>query len=180
MSSRGLTNQAAPDRDLVSTVSQPSSVRNCLTSIFWVPHVDSQKLLLSSCTSDHVHYYQGGLPFEYMLYHPSNQKFETIILGPDIQNGHVLQMPVPGGTWKCGRLLIDEAETTPPYSIIAEAVAPGFDVQDFQWLSPLSDQGDKIKEEVTAKLLPFVHPSKVAFTDTGGEFDKYYDKKDKN
>ena len=41
--------------------------RNALTSIFWMPTKSSPTLRLAVNLSDHVHYYQGGLPFRYHL-----------------------------------------------------------------------------------------------------------------
>jgi uncharacterized protein len=175
MSTRGCTDLAVPARDmvLVRRKGEEGAVvvggvdtaghadnddnmvrRNCLTSIFWVPTVDSPKLFMSQNRSDHVHYYQGGAPFEYIVFRPSKEnddeggRWTRTILGPDLQRGQVLQLPVEGGCYKCGRLLssssssLDQQEGDdiddndyPPYSIIAEAVAPGFDVHDFHWVT---------------------------------------------
>jgi uncharacterized protein len=120
MSTRGCTNPTAPARDLVVHPGEDADhagvVRNCLTSIYWVPTIDSPRLLLSSNRSDHVHYYQGGAPFEYLVYRPAagdgGGTLTRTILGPDITNGHVLQLAVTGGSYKCGRILLwdDEEE----------------------------------------------------------------------
>jgi uncharacterized protein len=85
--------------------------RNALTSIYWVPTVKSPVLALGRNCSDHVHYYQGGLPFEYITYDPLSKQLRHHILGPDIlgRSGgrkHQLQVCVPGGVWKCGRLCL--------------------------------------------------------------------------
>jgi uncharacterized protein len=175
MTTRGCTDLAVPARDvvLVQRKEEEGAVvvdgnadnnddnvvrRNCLTSIFWVPTVDSPKLLLGLNRSDHVHYYQGGAPFEYFVFRPSKEngdsggRWTRTILGPDLRRGHVLQLPVEGGCFKCGRLLSSSSSDPqqeqegddnddkdnndyPPYSIIAEAVAPGFDVHDFHWVT---------------------------------------------
>ena len=104
--------------------------RNCLTSIYWVPTTSSSTLLLASNLSDHVHYYQGGKPFQYILFDPENQILEKVILGPELHKGHLLQVPVKGGMWKCGHMLHDNEEEEQnnykeDYTIIGEAVAPG-------------------------------------------------------
>lgn len=170
MSTRGMTNTKAPSRDIVQ---REESIRNCLTSIYWVPTKDSPCLLLSTNQSDHVHYYQGGAPFEYILYDMSGTLTRTI-LGPDILNGHVLQMAVPGGGWfKCGRLLTSESH--PPYSIIAEAVGPGFDVQDFTWVTTAELEATG-REDVIAAMKEYVHPEvEKVHAATAEHFDTYYD-----
>jgi len=72
MSTRGQIGWTDPN--LVMTYDRPEQQedprRNGLTSIFWIPTVKSPKLNLSLNKSDHVHYYQGGKPFEYIMYHP--------------------------------------------------------------------------------------------------------------
>ncbi|MCW8998431.1 MAG: cupin domain-containing protein, partial [Kangiellaceae bacterium] len=45
-------------------------------------------------------------------------------LGPDIANGDELQLIVPGGYWKASQL------TSGEFSLISEAVSPGFDYSD--------------------------------------------------
>jgi predicted cupin superfamily sugar epimerase len=106
--------------------------RNCLTSIYWVPTIDSSTLLLATNLSDHVHYYQGGKPFQYILFDPEHQILEKIILGPELHKGQQLQVPVKGGMWKCGHILLNDEEEdvyNTDYTIIGEAVAPG------KWMS---------------------------------------------
>jgi uncharacterized protein len=194
MTTRGCTNPAAPARDLVVHPAEdphhhPSVVaRNCLTSIYWVPTNDSPRLLLGRNRSDHVHYYQGGAPFEYLVYYcpPANDDgtLTRTILGPDIAHGHVLQLAVAGGSYKCGRILLDDEDAGGgstssrrplPYSIIAEAVAPGFDVQDFEWVTTaqLITTG---RADVVAAMTEYIHPQQtVVVADKATHFDQYYD-----
>ena len=82
--------------------------RNCLTSIFWLASVARPTLRLSVSLSDHVHYWQGGRPFEYVLLElgastekkggiPSTEypdaRLSRVVLGPNISVGHRLQVP---------------------------------------------------------------------------------------
>ena len=105
--------------------------------------------------SDHVHYYQGGKPFEYTLYHPDEMVVERQILGPDIGSGHRLQVVVPGGSWKCGRMLADFDGIPQEYSIIGESVGPGFDSCDFRMVAA-GDLMD-LPETVRDALRPYLH-----------------------
>ena len=84
--------------------------RNCLTSIFWLASAARPTLRLAVNLSDHVHYWQGGLPFEYILLElgaPSATQDEAggvaptkhpgarlvrVVLGPDLSAGQRLQV----------------------------------------------------------------------------------------
>jgi predicted cupin superfamily sugar epimerase len=134
MSSNGQTNVACNAKNLVVTVD--GRRRNCLSSIYWLPTLKSPIQPLVCNESDHVHYYQGGLPMEYIHYDPATQVLATTIVGPDVVHGHVLQHPIRGGTWKCGRLMASYLEAIPAeYSLIAEAVGPAFDFHDFHFVT---------------------------------------------
>jgi uncharacterized protein len=133
--------------------------------------------------SDHVHYYQGGQPFQYHLYDPRTATLRTVILGPDICHGHVLQLPVVAGEWKCGRLLMPSitANTTmsntstiaiPDYCIVSEAVGPGFDFYDFHFVSQDELESSQASAVVAALLQPFLH---TVQGDKNVEFDRHYD-----
>lgn len=125
--------------------------RNALTSIFWMPTRASPILPLGINMSDHIHYWQGGGAFEYTLFDPVAKELTTVVLGPDLLAGQQLQVPVTGGVWKCGRLLEGEHD----FCLVGEAVGPGFDFNDFTWVSPAM-----VKEAIPEhadKLLPRVH-----------------------
>jgi len=136
--------------------------RNALTSIFWVPAVHSPRLHLTRNCSDHVHYYQGGIPFRYYLYDPSTGDIFEEILGPELHKGHKLQVCVKGGLWKCGIMVRDdereESETSDyEYTLIGEAVAPGFDFHDFDWVTEkLLRLTCKNDEKMIELFLPYV------------------------
>ena len=160
--------------------------RNCLTSIYWVPTNESPILKLARNVSDHVHYYQGGKPFEYTIYDPSTKNVSKYVLGPDITNGQLLQVPVPGGLWKCGRLLTDELPSIEAdYCIIAEAVGPGFDVNDFHFLNSKDLEEHQVDKETIAMLQPYLNVETASSRRSSLEkemvdlkdkvFDKHYD-----
>ena len=109
------------------------SRRNCLTSIIWMPTVKQKMLYLGKNLSDHVHYWQGGNSFEYHIYDPITKSLKREVLGPNVKRGEKLQVPVKGGSWKCGRLLEGPSDC----SVIGEGVAPGFDFHDFEWITKI-------------------------------------------
>lgn len=148
MSTQGQTGFST-DKHLITTVDNREKNRphdhdirrNALTSIYWVPTIKSPKLKLCVNCSDTVHYYQGGKPFEYILYDVDKCELKREVLGPDLQSGHTLQVCVRGGVWKCGAIVgygCDEEEDISKdqkdggddhddhdYSLIGEAVSPG-------------------------------------------------------
>ena len=73
--------------------------------------------------SDILHFFHLGAPVTYYLIHPDG-RLEKIVLGPDVQKGHRLQLAVKGGTWKASHL--EEGE----FGLISEAVSPGFAYDD--------------------------------------------------
>eukprot|EP00525_Craspedostauros_australis_P001931 CAMPEP_0198120360 /NCGR_PEP_ID=MMETSP1442-20131203/28782_1 /TAXON_ID= /ORGANISM="Craspedostauros australis, Strain CCMP3328" /LENGTH=219 /DNA_ID=CAMNT_0043779003 /DNA_START=53 /DNA_END=712 /DNA_ORIENTATION=- len=181
MTSRGHTNfdVEVPSKDLVETdrKTRPDgdTRRNALTSIYWVPTIESPMLKIVVQVSDHVRLYHGGQPFRHLLYDPSTKTIEEKVLGPDVQNGHQLQISVKGGTWVCGRLhdhaILNEYE----YCILAEVFGLGFDVCDFKWVT--QEMVSSCSNEVQEKLQEFVNTDvEVVQTSeqTREDFDKYY------
>ena len=73
--------------------------------------------------SDILHFFHLGDPVTYYLIHPDGS-LETVVMGPDPARGHLLQLPVKGGTWKASHLPNGD------YGLISEAVAPGFEYED--------------------------------------------------
>ena len=139
-------------------------------SFFCVRESRSRKFT-DPCSSDHVHYYHGGAPFEYVLVDPSKPVLRRVVLGPDIAAGQVLQLPVRGGTWKAGRLLFSAGHSSHDYCLIGEAVGPAFDFHDFSFLSA-ADVAASIPE-LSRVLAPFVHGA-VPGMNIDESFDEYY------
>lgn len=98
MKSRGRTDLSAPPKDLVKMPDRAKCRpdhdirRNCLTSMYWIPTKTSPNLKLAVNKSDHVHFYQGGKPVEFVLVDPNTDQIRMQIVGPDILHGHVLQL----------------------------------------------------------------------------------------
>jgi uncharacterized protein len=185
MSSRGQTNfEVETPNDLIETdrkTQRPDgdSRRNPLTSIFWVPTIESPKLELVVQESDHVMLYQGGRPFEYTLYDEKTKKLEVKILGPDIRNGHQLQIPIKSRVWACGRLLEHKELNSFDYCILAECFGPGFEVHDFAWVSKAMVM--ECSSEIQEVLLPMLNKNQQLSEEQSKkaeDFDSYYDDKD--
>ncbi len=107
------------------TLTDNNVKRNALTSIYYmITHKKPISHLISN-KSDLVIYYHLGGPLKVILIKPDGN-LEEHILGPDILNGHKLQLVTPANCWKCYELLDGE------YNLIGEAVGPGFDYEDMQ------------------------------------------------
>ena len=75
--------------------------------------------------SDEVfHFHQGG-PVKMLRLFP-NGVAETIVLGPDLEAGHQLQVVVPRGVWQGSFLESGD------YALLGCTVAPSFDYADYE------------------------------------------------
>ena len=100
--------------------------RTTMTSIFYLLTSDAPIGHFHLNKSDIVHYFHTSDPIDYFLI-DQNGKLSHEVMGPDVVNGHQLQLAVKGGTWKASRL---NENGTYGYGLIGEAVAPGFEYQD--------------------------------------------------
>ncbi|KAK3242695.1 hypothetical protein CYMTET_47626 [Cymbomonas tetramitiformis] len=145
--------------ELMSTNRTPSE-RNVMTSIHWLLNDDSPNGWWCSNMSDHVHYYQAGVGMTYFIVHPDG-RFETQRVGPNIEDGDVLQFVVKGGCLKaCHKAPGD-------FVLIGEAVAPGFDFADFRWVTG-EELANKVTPDVFEAVRIYVKP------DLRRNFEDYY------
>lgn len=177
MTTRGQTDLSAPrlvTTDRLGQRPDGDPRRNELTSIYWLPTRASPTLRLTINCSDHVHYYHGGDAFEYTTLDPKTGSLSTTVLGPDLVSGQQPQVCVQGGWLKCGRLLAGAAG----YSLIGEAVAPGFDFYDFTWVSPERLEAACRAPDQLGKLRPFLHHEAGQLQDQAScvaDTDQYYE-----
>jgi len=99
--------------------------RPLLTSIFYLLTDNSPIGYFHKNTSDILHYYHAGAPLTYWVISPDGT-LHTYYLGPEVRSGQVLQLLVKGGCWKA--TVLERGE----YSLLSEAVAPGFDYRDME------------------------------------------------
>ena len=104
----------------------PDGERLSMTSIYYLLSAKSPVGHFHLNKSDIVHYFHMGEPVEYFLIHPDGH-LERHIMGTDLKAGEKLQLVVPGGIWKASRIL---SSNKTDYSLISEAVTPGFDYED--------------------------------------------------
>ena len=100
--------------------------RLSMTSIFYLLSSESPLGQFHSNRSDIMHFFHMGDPIKYYMIDPEGN-LTTAVMGHDIRSGQVLQLFVPGGTWKASK--IEEAGEY-GYGLISEAVTPGFIYDD--------------------------------------------------
>jgi predicted cupin superfamily sugar epimerase len=131
MTSRGRTDASG------EVMVTPLGDRNQLTSMFWMANNDMPVLKMGVNVSMHIHYYNGGAPFRYYLI-GADKVVKQVVLGPDPSSGHEQQMVVPSDTFKFGvleRPTAAFAKDTTRFVLVSEAVCPGFDFEDFNWVT---------------------------------------------
>lgn len=106
-----------------------SGMRPLMTSIYYMLTSNRPIGHFHKNKSDIMHYFHLGSPMEYLTISPEG-KLETFLLGPDISQGHLLQLLVKGGYWKASILKQGE------FGLLSEAVAPGFDYSDMTIAKP--------------------------------------------
>jgi len=103
--------------------SMQSGERPSMTSIFYMLTNDRPVGHFHKNKSDIMHYFHLGSPIVYLTISPEGQ-LEKFTLGPDMLQGHSLQLLVKGGYWKAS--ILESGE----FGLLSEAVTPGFDYKD--------------------------------------------------
>ena len=104
-------------------IDEGNGPRFTMTSIYYLLTAQSRIGHWHRNKSDILHFFHLGEPITYYLIHPGG-KLETVVMGPDPSQGHVLQLAVKGGVWKASHLPSGD------YGLISEAVSPGFEYID--------------------------------------------------
>jgi predicted cupin superfamily sugar epimerase len=112
----------ASHRDMID---QGDGSRFTMTSIYYLLTAESRIGHWHRNKSDILHFFHLGEPITYYLIHPDGS-LETVVMGPDPTQGHVLQLAVRGGVWKASHL--EQGD----YGLISEAVSPGFEYTDMK------------------------------------------------
>jgi predicted cupin superfamily sugar epimerase len=107
-------------------IATDSGERFSMTSIFYLLSAESPIGHFHLNKSDIVHYFQLGDAITYYLINPDG-KLSTVVMGTNLAAGEKLQLTVPGGTWKASKIIKGGKQG---YSLISEAVSPGFDFTD--------------------------------------------------
>jgi len=164
MASKGLT---AMDGVTMPTEREGCD-RNHMTSMIFMATEDAQGSILyfGKNLSDHVHYYHGGGSYTYITIDPATGATKEEVLGPNVVKGEKLQIVFPHGVYKGGYL--NKSDLKENYCLIGEAVAPGFDFRDFQFVTEVEVEAAVKSKANFDKYLQYVKPDKRR------NFDDYY------
>ena len=160
MASKGKTDPAGS----LTVEAEHRPARNELTSIYYMLTNDAPKQWLAANKSPHVHYWHAGAAIQYRWLEDDGVLRE-VVLGPDVTAGQVMQLPAPGGCFKCAHMIASDEHD---FALVGEAVSPGFDFRDFNFVSTVdidNRMGGRDAGEVMETLAPFVNPELTCDTD---------------
>jgi len=110
----------------------PRGPRAALTSIYFLLE-QQQCSRWHVVTSDEVWHHAAGAPLELLVYAPGSGNLQRRVLGPPGDGQEPIGVAA-AGTWQAARSL-------GAYSLMACDVAPGFDFEDFSFVTTLPDHG---------------------------------------
>ncbi|EPJ86052.1 MULTISPECIES: cupin domain-containing protein [Pseudomonas] len=98
--------------------------RGLASVIYYLLTDDSPIGYLHTNLSPIIHFYHSGSPITYRYIH-MNGDTEEHILGPDLVQGHSLQLYAPADIWKCSELQLGGE-----YGLISEVTVPAWNDLD--------------------------------------------------
>ncbi|KAL5604911.1 hypothetical protein BROUX41_001759 [Berkeleyomyces rouxiae] len=108
--------------------------RNASTSIFYLLTPSSASGRFHANRARTIHTLHSGRG-RYVLI-PPDGRVEQFVVGKSVAGGEKLQWFVEGGAWKASYLLPDDEEDTDSNGLlISETVVPGFEYQDYEFMS---------------------------------------------
>ncbi|MGF1742277.1 cupin domain-containing protein [Vibrio profundum] len=121
----GYYSQTYKSQDEVKTEREHNNGVRCFsTCIYYMLTEGSPIGSFHKNLSPNLHFYHGGSPITYRFIYPDGRAEEQI-LGPDVKNGHKLQLIVPADVWKSTEIGKDY-----PFGLVSEVVQPGWDEND--------------------------------------------------
>ena len=132
---------------LTTSTPREGSERALLTSIYYLLTDERPIGHFHKNQSDILHYFQAGSPLTYLILHESGE-LDKVKLGPDVTQGHRVQLLVPGNCWKA--TVLEEGE----FGLLGESVAPGFDYRDMEIARP--DSFRALFPDLWEELEPYV------------------------
>lgn len=119
--------------DEQASVETTAGPRLAASSIYYLLTEDQPIGALHKNKSDIMHVHNAGAALRYYLLQPDG-KLETIVLGPAIESGQVMQFVAKSGVWKATELV---ASSDFDFGLLTEVVVPEFAYEDMV----LADQG---------------------------------------
>jgi predicted cupin superfamily sugar epimerase len=131
---------SSPTRILNPTQDEPQRKRNLSTEILYLLPLGQVSRLHRIRSEETWHYYMGNRHLSLLLVDPCTGDVHLIELGHQVLEGQEIQYTVPSGVWfgafvgpvKKSLLAGNESEES-EYALVGCTVAPGFDLQDFEF-----------------------------------------------
>jgi predicted cupin superfamily sugar epimerase len=111
-------------------------LRSALTTIYYLLE-RGQLSRWHVVQSDEIWHFYGGAPLELMEYDPLTARLQRHVLGAT-QRGNTTVAVIPAQVWQAARTLGgDPGEQPGEYSLVGCTVGPGFEFEDFRFVSSL-------------------------------------------
>ena len=122
----------------VETKEAEARRRNALTSIYFLLRGEQISRWHVVASDEAWHFYEGD-PLELHVFDPLTNSVTEHLLGTRVAAGQVPVAIVPAGCWQAARPRGD-------YSLVGCSVGPGFDFEDFQFVSDLEETSQRFEE----------------------------------
>ena len=116
--------------------------RAALTSIYFLLE-QGQQSRWHVVTSDEVWHYACGAPLELLTYRPKSREFRRQVLGVPVDDGQRPIGAVHAGEWQAARSL-------GAWTLLGCDVGPGFDFEDFSFVSSIAGHEQVFTGELAA------------------------------
>ncbi len=122
-------------------VAAPQGSRSALTSIYYLLQ-RAEWSRWHTVEADEIWHFFGGAPLELLAYEPIARTFVRRVLAPPGAASEPAAV-IPAGTWQAARSLGD-------YSLVGCSVGPGFEFEDFRFVSDLPGHADHFTQAMAA------------------------------
>jgi uncharacterized protein len=120
-------------------VTTPRGERAALTTIYYLLE-QAQLSRWHVVESDEIWHFYAGAPLELLVYGPHERKLQRQVLGIPSSATQLIGV-VPAGHWQAAR-------SQGAYSLVGCNVGPGFEFEDFRFVSALSDATSHFEGEL--------------------------------
>lgn len=120
-------------------VTTPRGARSALTTIYYL--LERHQLgRWHVVRSDEIWHFYAGAPLELIVYDPATRSCRPAVLDVPTEDREPVGI-VRAGEWQAARTLGD-------YSLVGCNVGPGFEFEDFQFVSALPDHAEHFRDEL--------------------------------
>jgi uncharacterized protein len=120
-------------------VTTPRGERAALTTIYYLLE-QAQLSRWHVVESDEIWHFYAGAPLELLVYAPHERKLQRQVLGTPSSATQLIGV-VPAGHWQAAR-------SQGAYSLVGCNVGPGFEFEDFRFVSALSEATSHFEGEL--------------------------------